>query len=112
MIDYYYSTSPAERKTILDSILGHLSETHLAASAYLCAARRTSLLQQAGNTAKATEWNTRSRRFYHAAREMLENPASPLYERVGASIDLRLGHVSSRQSLIGCQISEKGYKVQ
>lgn len=71
----------------------NLTDVHLAASAYLCAARRVLLFQLECNLDKTVEWNRRAQRYHQAAREMMTDDSYPLCSRVGAGIDLRLGYV-------------------
>jgi hypothetical protein len=92
--DYYYSTSIADRQRIFQSLVSeNLTDVHLAASAYLCAARRVLLFQLESNLDKTVEWNQRAQRYHQAAREMMTDASYPLCSRVGAGIDLRLGYV-------------------
>jgi len=92
--DYYYSTSEADRQKIFQLLTReHLTDVHLAASAYLCAVRRILLLRLEANLPKAVEWIDRAQRYHTAAREMMTDDLYPLCSRVGAGIDLRLGHV-------------------
>lgn len=105
MADYYFSVSIANRRKIFQSLVSeNLSDVHLAASAYLCAARRVLLFELEGSNDKAAEWNARAQRYHKAAKDMLDNDTYSLCSRVGAGIDLRLGYVSVRSDSADLQI--------
>lgn len=93
--EYYFSSSPGERVHIVEEIFrSGLPGPHLAAKSFLCAVWHTWTLRTTGRDArKVEEWQNRTKSFLRACNQLAQNHVTPLFDRVGSLLDVRLGHV-------------------